>query len=895
MKDKNHFKFSIIIAVYNVSPFLKEAVESIIHQNIGFENVQVILVDDGSTDDSGMICDSYQNIYPDNVIVCHKQNGGVSSARNEGLKYAAGEYVNFLDGDDKLSPETLKNVYDYFKKWESETDIITIPLRFFDGEKGEHILNNKFLKGSRVVDLNEEYNLPLLSLSASFIKRCIAVSHFFDERLTVAEDAKYVLQILCHNMHYGVVKEAVYWYRRRVSGQPSAIQKAQRTEAWYKNCIQHFALWAIKDCKSRLQQIPAFVQFTLMYELQWRFLLVKHYPHDLLKDYRLEDYKADLRQVLQYIDDSIILEQYQLPIEHKLFALRLKHGMFPKIERKADDVFYHYDSNVIYCLSELPMSLDFITISGHSLTMEGRIMVIREGQNVQETIINLRLNDSFFKCEIQGKKVGEYSLDEPISDDIGFKITVPIEENKAYCMKFFCKSGGTLIEKKTVQFGKFAPIQNQMHTSYFTVAKHVLTYQNNTLYLSPCTLKKHFCHEIAYLKEILSKRDKAAIKAFIMRNLVHMRRAFPKKEVWLISDRIEQADDNGEALYRYLAKRKDKKIQAIFAISPECRDFVRLQQYGRVIPLSGWRYKWYYLCGAKVVSSQAEDFVSYPLLDYSFYYSDLIQKSHFVFLQHGITKDDLSGYSNKYEKNIKLFVTVTRAEWESILQYPYFYSEKEVKLVGFPRYDLLYHDEKKYITIMPSWRAYLVGAIDIHTGRRAVCSGFKNSLYFDMYCKLLSDKRLISTAREYGFQIRFLNHPNMKEAIGEMDMDSSVEVLSNETEPYRKIFAETNLLITDYSSVAFDFAYLRKPVLYYQADSEEFFSGKHTYDKGYFDYERDGFGEVEYTADAMVNRIIEYMKQDCRLKDEYRKRIEQTFPFHDNCNCQRVYEAIRQI
>ena len=84
------FEFSVIMAVYNVEPFLKEAVDSLIAQDFGFEKIQLIMVDDGSTDGSGAICDEYAAQYPENVVVIHKENGGVSSARNTGLQYATG-------------------------------------------------------------------------------------------------------------------------------------------------------------------------------------------------------------------------------------------------------------------------------------------------------------------------------------------------------------------------------------------------------------------------------------------------------------------------------------------------------------------------------------------------------------------------------------------------------------------------------------------------------------------------------------------------------------------------------------------------------------------------------------------------------------------------------------
>ena len=85
------------MAVYNVELFLKDAIESLISQSIGFEHIQLILTDDGSTDNSGMICDEYAVRFPQNIIVLHQENAGVSAARNAALPHVRGKYVNFMD------------------------------------------------------------------------------------------------------------------------------------------------------------------------------------------------------------------------------------------------------------------------------------------------------------------------------------------------------------------------------------------------------------------------------------------------------------------------------------------------------------------------------------------------------------------------------------------------------------------------------------------------------------------------------------------------------------------------------------------------------------------------------------------------------------------------------
>ncbi len=116
MTETKKYKVSVVIAVYNVEEYLEEMIESIIAQTIGFENVQLILVDDGSKDSTGYICDKYAVQYPDNILVVHKENGGVSLARNDGLMHIKGEYINFTDADDMLESNALELMYAYLKE-----------------------------------------------------------------------------------------------------------------------------------------------------------------------------------------------------------------------------------------------------------------------------------------------------------------------------------------------------------------------------------------------------------------------------------------------------------------------------------------------------------------------------------------------------------------------------------------------------------------------------------------------------------------------------------------------------------------------------------------------------------------------------------------------------------
>lgn len=145
-------KISVIMPVYNSEKYISCAVDSVLNQN--FDGFELILVDDGSTDQSGRICDRYA-AQDERVKVIHKQNGGICSARNAGIKIAKGEYLAFCDNDDKYLPGLLKDNYELAKKYdadivrfrrkriklkengqtEADTNFIPSGVHYFEGEE----------------------------------------------------------------------------------------------------------------------------------------------------------------------------------------------------------------------------------------------------------------------------------------------------------------------------------------------------------------------------------------------------------------------------------------------------------------------------------------------------------------------------------------------------------------------------------------------------------------------------------------------------------------------------------------------------------------------------------------------------------------------------------------
>ena len=129
----------------------------------------------------------------------------------------------------------------------------------------------------------------------------------------------------------------------------------------------------------------------------------------------------------------------------------------------------------------------------------------------------------------------------------------------------------------------------------------------------------------------------------------------------------------------------------------------------------------------------------------------------------------------------------------------------------------------------------------------------------------------------------FRPHPELWRYLDLFDIPDEFRISE---ESYTKLFSESSIMITDYSSIAFDFAYLQKPLIYYQTqDFEEFH-----YEKGYFDYETMGFGEIIKTENDLIDKIEFYLKHNCELEDEYKQRSSKFFKFHDTDNSKRIYE-----
>lgn len=353
-----------------------------------------------------------------------------------------------------------------------------------------------------------------------------------------------------------------------------------------------------------------------------------------------------------------------------------------------------------------------------------------------------------------------------------------------------------------------------------------------------------------------------------------------KPNVWLISERSTQARDNGYCFFKYL-REQQPQCDVFYIIDKKAQDYKKIEKYGNVIQYDSWKHYFYYCLSKIHISAHVGGCA--PSNSPICRRIKRILNVKDVFIPHGVSYGIAEFCLQKYTR-IDLFICSGKTEYENVLK-NYGYQQSEVAYTGFPRLDQ-WHNIKvnpKQIVLMPTWRLYLEQNPE---------TVIENTEYFRRYQELILDEDLQKFLIQNNLRLIFYLHHNMQKYTDKFVCNcENIEVVYDE-ERYdiQELLKSSALLITDYSSVHFDFAYMKKPVIYYQFDREEFFNKQ--YKKGLFEAEKNGFGPVAYRKEQLVNEVIRAYKNNFQMGDIYYKRMREFYQLYDNKNCERVYEAI---
>lgn len=314
------YKISIIIPFYNSEEYLEDAINSVINQTIGFQNIQLILVNDGSKDGSEDIALKYKAKF-DNIIYLNQENAGVSSARNKGLKYVEGKYINFIDSDDKWEKNALLNMYNFIEQNYSDIDFVSARIKNFEANEDYHYLDYKF-EETRVVDIEKEPEMLIFHVASSLFKSEVIKDMEFDTKLKIGEDCVFINTLLLNKLKYGVCRDAVYNYRKRNSNN-STIQSISKNKSYYFDTPKYSWNKLIEESNNRYNKVIKYIQYVLLYELKWRI----NCGYSVLNCLEIKKHIESIIKTAKYIDYDTIENYRLLDSSEKELLKRIKEEL----------------------------------------------------------------------------------------------------------------------------------------------------------------------------------------------------------------------------------------------------------------------------------------------------------------------------------------------------------------------------------------------------------------------------------------------------------------------------------------------------------------------------------------------------------------------------------------
>lgn len=363
------------------------------------------------------------------------------------------------------------------------------------------------------------------------------------------------------------------------------------------------------------------------------------------------------------------------------------------------------------------------------------------------------------------------------------------------------------------------------------------------------------------------------------------------KDAWLICERGIEARDNGFMFFKYVCKNHPE-INAYYLIDTEQQlDYANVKELGNVIEYKSKEHRMA-LFYASIAFSTHVGYISpwsYVCHKTFFHWTGCPK---FVLLNHGFTKEDMTAILNKRVTGVDLFIAANKRDYDTLIgDKRYMYNSEDVAMTGYARYDR-WHDytSKKQIVLMPTWRSYLVDKSC--KNKPIVINSFTNSNYYKAYQSLLNNADLCHLLIDNNITLIFYPHYEMQSAMS-LWSTSCKNIVFAEKQHYDipQLLRDSSAMITDYSGVGFDFAYMYKPLIYFQFDQNEYYSGHYIRSEKY-SIEEEGLGMVVTSEDELIQQITQIIKRNFMIEDIYKKRIDEFFTFHDNKNSERIFNAV---
>ncbi len=867
------YKVSVIIPIYNSEKYLENCIDSVLHDQGSLDDIEVILVNDGSTDGSATICEQYAQKYK-NILYISKANEGLSATRNRGIQEAHGRYFLYLDSDDTLMPNTINQVSAFFDKHYDEVDLVTYPQIDIlkDGRTKKHF-RYEILKESGIYDLKSYPYITQTRVNV-MVKNIGKHNVLFDTTPGFRhEDSAYNAYVLMDKMKIGFCNEGGYVYALNDSNITSnyfyAYYIFETSISYYEKLFDEFP-----------EKVPLYFQSLVLNDISWKLASNKLFPFHYTKE-KFAEAEQRIVNLLKRMDDKMILKHPSVNNIHKYYFLSVKGGNYHIVKGYNEFILYNGIER-LQGWSYFEVFIQGFKLQGTKLKIKGML------SNPASLFLPMEVwvaenGDYFYKRELEMKDSTHNFYNTKIKV-ANFKRFVYIcDITKVHQIDFFGKIGDTFY-KTTFRNTWDSPFDIGMGKTKILMDGYLFEENKNCLCIKKLgsaqllreNIRDHIFHW-KWDKEAYKERKKMSSKP-------------PKKEIWLYNDANTNIE-NGLLQFRHDRKMQDGVLRYYIYDNEweEIKHHFDNDELPYLVRFGSKKHKRLFSQASKILSAYAQfNYYSPFKTEDRHKFSDK-WRYELVYLQHGILHASLPWQYGNDRMNIDKVIVSSKFELDNMVK-NYAFEEDELVPSGMVRFDYIDRTQKPQnkILIAPSWRHYLIG--DIKNNRwTPFPDKFAQSEFYNQYMALFESERLKTLLKQYDFELDFKLHPIFECYISQFQIKNDrIHLVKESVE-----LSQYKICITDFSSFVFDFVYCGRPVLYFIPDYEKFKSGMHTYRELDIPLE-DGFGEMTIEADELIDSLEKLLKSDCQIPEQYKNKTEEFFTCYDN-HAKRTYEALKDI
>lgn len=905
--------YEFIIVFYGNLERLEKTTDSILNQITDNDRITVI-----GTSDYNKIR-SLKVFKKNKRLITYRQADTVQDVYNQVIKESSSDFIVCMHEGDSLGEKFIKVTSDVFSgeiQQEEKifgnfcgriTDPAQIQLLFVKNYCDNKIisetpklstLSKVTVKGTFGIDLQEQYWSLQTSLQGVVIRTSCLKKYSFNEDILFEYENDLLLRILNDEKKYLVTDQTDYYFIEPKEDQILYHIPAHYPQ-WYQESLEKFLIPLLKNC----ERTPFLQNYAVYYVLN-RFLCnLDNRNKKQITDENSDEFFGLLRKVFEKIDDYYILNQDKLSYlttnpQILCMFLRIKYGTdmvkYDYIvehdpETGIQDLVMYYNGNRISSVNSHYFSITVMNYIDGKVWIDGSLISIFEQGNVE---FYADFNNKSFKIT----DTDAYSLTKYFGIPAYRRITYHLEllldpKKNKQSVRFYAKYKKHKFPMRIAFSDHWAKLSKSPRYSYWRFNRYLCHHADNSIVFKKANTFNALKREVQFQLNLLRINSKNSREALRLRWLYWITRPyFKKKKIWLMLDKLYKGGDSCEYLYRYCAKLNDG-ITKYYLINKDTSDYKKLVKdgYKPIVP-NTLKHKLVFLNADLILITNSHLF---PFNGFT------KEKSRFfrgvcnfssMCLQHGLSVQKCAMAQRRIIDNTTGYFLASKYEYENLSKHAYGYAGFDIlKLTGIGRYDGLISNDKKQILLSPTWRMYNALPVTTSEGeQRGYNPEFKYSTYFQVYNNLINHERFIRCAKENGYKIKFLLHPILSSQADDFVPNPEVEVIPSVGDlSYEKILTESSLMVTDYSGVQFDFAYMRKPVVYFHPEELP----AH-YEDGIFFYDTMGFGEICTKTEELVDILCEYMENQCVMKPMYVARADDFFAYSDHENCSRIYEEI---